>query len=103
MIKARLLVPLTDNTGAAFSEAHLWRLAEQIVETFGGFTSDRELDGAWSSPDGRLHLERVREYEVALDSWFQVAAFLDLARWARAHFEQEAIYLEINGVPEIIS
>ncbi|HEY5476160.1 MAG TPA: hypothetical protein VIK11_05515 [Tepidiformaceae bacterium] len=37
-----------------------------------------------------------------MNSWRDVAAFVALAEWAREAFRQEAIYIEIAGVPEIL-
>jgi hypothetical protein len=101
MIKAILLVPLRDNQGAAFGVSAFPELEERLLHLAGGLSRRPGVDGIWS--DGRrTYRDRSTEYAVALASWRQVQAFLDVADWARARFTQEAIYIEINGSPEIL-
>lgn len=39
---------------------------------------------------------------MALASWTQLPQWLEVVRWARTKFRQEAIYVEVAGIPEII-
>jgi hypothetical protein len=38
---------------------------------------------------------------VALESWWDLLACLDLGDWVCARFARQAVYTEIAGVPEI--
>jgi hypothetical protein len=57
--------------------------------------------GAWESA-GRRYRDRSRRYTLALGSWLDLPAWLDIVIWARERFRQEAIYIEVAGIPEII-
>ena len=39
---------------------------------------------------------------MTADSWTQLADWLRLVRWAGQRFRQEAIYLEVAGLPEVL-
>ncbi len=38
---------------------------------------------------------------VAIRTWGQLPAWLDLVRWVRVETRQVAIYIKVAGVPEI--
>ncbi|MGH2584820.1 MAG: hypothetical protein ACRDJE_07905 [Dehalococcoidia bacterium] len=99
MIKTALVVPVRDNDGRSFSP-RVWRELEARLLRFGGYTIEVGVAGAWES-GGRLYRDRSRRYTVALPSWFDVPAWLDVVVWARTRFRQEALYIEIAGIPEI--
>jgi hypothetical protein len=101
MIKAIMLVPVRDNEGKPFRRS-IWQQLELRLLQFGGFTRTTGVYGIWES-EGRIYQDRSRRYEVALASWTQVAAWLEAVHWVQQAFRQEAIYIEIARIPEIIS
>jgi hypothetical protein len=60
------------------------------------------VTGEWEF-GGRVYRDRSREYVVSLKSWWQLNAWLQIAEWAREEFGQEAVYIEVAGIPEILS
>ena len=102
MIKTSLHVPHTDNDGQAFL-AEDWRELEiRLIDQFGGFSCDLHVAGAWRSATGVLYWDVSRRYIIALDSWARIPTFLDTVTWVIERFRQEAIYVDIAGIPEII-
>lgn len=99
MIKTLLLVPVTDNNGAPFGEPE-WLALESRLVLFGGFSLRTGVEGAWEA-GGRIYRDRSREYSVALLSWWLLPAWLEIVDWARDHFRQVALYIEVAGIPEI--
>ena len=100
MIKTVVLVPVRDNDGRPFPKA-LWEELQARFMPFGGFTRPIGVVGAWQS-GGRVYHDRSRQYTVVLASWRQLAAWLAVVEWAREAFRQEAMYVEVAGVPEIL-
>ena len=56
----------------------------------------------WVSPDATPYADRSRIYMLALRSWRQLASWIAAVDFARQHFEQEAMFTEIAGVPEVL-
>ena len=68
---------------------------------FGGYNRQIGTEGAWQGAD-RVYTDEVIRYEVGVGSWLDICAWLDVVRWARSAFRQEAMYIEVAGIPEII-
>jgi len=100
MIKALLMVPLTDNQGQPFSRAHWIRLGEQMTQ-FSGYSVQENVEGVWVDA-GRVYRDRNRAYTVVLTSIRQLPAWVAVVEWALEAFSQEAVYVEVNGAPEIV-
>jgi len=100
MVKAVLLVPAADNDGQLFLDAHWWALEAKLLD-FGGFTRGGDVAGAWKA-QGRVFRDESRQYIVALQSWRDLPAWLVVVEWARERFRQEAMFVEVAGVPEIL-
>ena len=98
MIKAQFLVPTHDNEGNPFSRRQWQALHERLDATFNGFSRRNGVHGQWEG-----YRDLSREYTVALPGWLHVPRLLALVQWVRVEFKQEAIYIEIQGVPEIVS
>ena len=98
MMKTVVIVPVRDNDGRPFP-ASVWLELEDRLRRFGGFTRDRVL-GEWVE-QGRVYRDRSRRYTVSMSAR-HLGAWVDLVLWAREAFRQEAMYIEINGVPEIL-
>lgn len=101
MIETVVLIPIRDNQGRLFPRS-LWRELEARLLYFGGLTDAGEVRGVWRSGD-RVFRDRNRQLAVSLGSWKQLAAWLEVVEWARIAFRQEAIYIKVAGVPEIIT
>ena len=99
MIKTVVLIPERDNAGRAFPRS-AWTEFEMRLFAFGGWSRTRGVAGAWQD-QGRISRDVSRRYEVALGSWGQLPAWLGLVRWARTRFDQEALYIEVVGLPEV--
>lgn len=102
MIKTVFLVPTRDNEGRPFTPADWDALDEAILERFDGYTRRFGGEGAWRS-GGRVYRDESYEYTISLMSWNRLPAWLDVVRWARQRFRQEAIYIEVAGIPEILT
>ena len=101
MIKTEFLVPIRDNQGRRFPQS-TWLELEQRLVQFGGFSRTSGVVGVWQS-EGRTYRDVSYRYTVSLASWTALPAWLDMVRWARERFQQEAIYIEVAGVPEILA
>lgn len=99
MVKTLVLIPVVDNDGVPFAEDD-WQALESRLLRFGGFSLRAGVEGVWEA-GGRIYRDRSREYTVALTSWWLLPAWLDVVDWARAHFRQVALYVEVAGSPEV--
>lgn len=102
MIKALFLVPVQDNDGHPFPRAFWAELDDRLVAAFGGFTRTPGISGAWQS-GGRIYRDESSQFTLALTSWWDVPALLAIMEWVRVTTRQEALYVEIAGIPEIRS
>jgi len=100
MIKTSFLVPIRDNEGRAF-EGEAWAELEHRLLRFGGASAGGLISGTWESHAG-VRRETNRQYQVGLARWTDLPDWLDVIRWARRRFRQEAIYIEVAGMPEIM-
>ncbi len=99
MIKTTLVVPVADNDGSAFDRS-AWRELESRLMQWGGLTRDSDVTGGWTDGD-RTYRDRSRRYVVALASWWDLSAWLAVVDWAGRRFRQEAMFVEVAGIPEI--
>jgi hypothetical protein len=68
---------------------------------FGGFTRIPGVVGVWQSGE-QVYRDRHHQYIVTLTTWVQLPAWLDVVSSACLTFRQEAMYIEVAGVPDII-
>ena len=101
MLKTTVIVPVTDNEGREFPQEYWNDLGDRLVR-FGGHTRTANVAGVWVAGD-RTYRDTSHLYTVSLGSWTQVPEWLDLVHWIRETFRQEAIYMEIAGLPEVIA
>ena len=101
MIKTVFLVPVRDNEGQPFVRLFWRELESRLIAAFGAFSRISGVIGAWESR-GRIYRDRSRQYVVSLTSWRQLPGWLALVDWVRDATRQEAIYIEVAGVPEIL-
>jgi len=103
MIETFFLVPQRDNDGNPFPRAKFQALRERILSEFGGLTVEEDHStGYWTDGEGRLYADRNDKYVIAIESLTQIPKVLELVRWVRKEFQQEAIYLSVAGIVEII-
>jgi hypothetical protein len=100
VIKTVFLVPLRDNDGRPFAESD-WLALEARLLQFGGFSWIDNVAGIWQA-SGRVYRDVSRQYTVSLKRWIQLPAWLEIVLWVRTHFRQEAIYIEVANVPDIL-
>lgn len=102
MIKTVVLIPVRDNDGKAFPRT-LWReLADRLTAIEGGYSYTGKVKGEWVDKDGTTYTDWTNRYEVALTTWRNLGKWLAVVDWAREAFRQEAMYVEVAGVPEIL-
>ncbi|MCX6023808.1 MAG: hypothetical protein NTZ05_19190 [Chloroflexi bacterium] len=101
MIEAVVLVPIRDNDRLDF-ERRDWDALEERLIPFGGFSLQPNVMGAWRAPNGQIHRDVSNQYTVALPSWTDIAAWLDIVRWAKERFRQEAMYIRVAGIAEVL-
>ncbi len=99
MIKTAFLVPLADNGGQPFTPQD-WQALHERLMRFGGFSRRDGVFGAWQY-QGQVYEDQSREYTVAL-SLRQLSEWLEILEWVKETFRQKAVYVEINGAPEIL-
>ncbi|MEO7918222.1 MAG: hypothetical protein ABIT01_02065 [Thermoanaerobaculia bacterium] len=92
--RLELLVPLADNDGVPFTDSTFADFEDSLVRLAGGFTRHGDVEGAWRSPEGRIHRDRSRAYVVSVPSSSvdRIASILDTE--VRRRFRQEATFLE---------
>lgn len=103
MIEVTIRIPEMDNDGVPFDRALLDSLLERFAREFGGYEMRGRIQGGWTDDEGRLVRDDNTLIAVWLDSWRQLAAFIDLADWTRVAFRQQAIGITVSNVPEILT
>lgn len=100
LIETFIMVPKHDNDGKAFPPSKYDNLNREIIEQFGGLTIEHAT-GFWS--DGKkVYQDRNYKYIIGIQSLKQVAEILELARYIRKEFKQEAVYVNVSGIAEIV-
>lgn len=100
MIKTVFLLPVRDNEDRPF-DGDAWAELDRRLLRFGGASAGGLVSGAWEGRHG-IRREQSREYHVGLTGWTDLPDWLDLVRWVRRRFRQEAVYIEVAGIPEIL-
>ena len=95
-----LIVPLRFNSGQRVPTALRQRIEGMLLDRFDGFSADRNIDGAWRGPDGRVYSDRHDEYRLAAKD---AASVLAAAREIGDLLDQHAIYVRYpNNRVEIV-
>lgn len=89
-----VLVPVTDNDGAQFSEADFTAFEDLLVRVAGGFTRRGDVTGTWRSPAGDLYHDRSRSYSVTVPTDWADDVAATLHRAITTQFRQEAAMIE---------
>ena len=102
-IETLIMIPVADNDRVPFDDAAFVELHRRLAAVAEGSTRRGPPMGFWIDPaDGAEYNEAVFEYEIDLESWLSIPAFIEVALWARHFFRQRAILIKIAGVPEIL-
>lgn len=104
IVEVQFLIPVRDNEGLHFDDAHDAVFEAHLATLFGGFTKlPAEAGGGWVDKDGRYYPDTMRVFIVAVGGLITDGASLRYAaQFAKQHYRQEAIYLRYLGVSEII-
>jgi hypothetical protein len=95
-----LILPLRFNSGEQVPTAIRQRIEGILLDRFDGFSADRDIDGAWRGPDGRVYNDRHDEYRLAASN---AADVLAVAREIGDLLDQHAIYVRYpNNRVEIV-
>jgi hypothetical protein len=102
MILTSVLVPLSDNDGNPFSRGAFRDFEEMLLDRFGGWTDSGIKGGAWRDEGGTSYRDQLRQYDISLQSWREVPAFLEVVEFVAVHFRQLAVFYTIAGIPDIM-
>ncbi len=103
LIEAVIPIPANSNASVPFTEVEWAALYARLASVAEGATRRGPHSGVWIDPQtGTEYSEPVFEIEVGIESWMQIGAFVEVARWALSHFDQRAIFIKIAGVPEVL-
>lgn len=100
MVKTVFLMPERDNENRPFRRGQWKELHNRLLALADGFNWTAGVHGVWMH-EGKIYSERCRRYEASMRV-LELPKWLEIVQWAKAEFGQIALYLEINGAPEII-
>lgn len=102
MFEITILIPLADNDGKTFPEAHHAQFERALADRFGGVSRPSgTVAGQWINDDAVYH-DTSRVYVVGLQSIVQGHLVGEAVEIAKAHYRQEAIYIRYLGQAEIL-
>jgi hypothetical protein len=103
MIEVQILIPLCDNTGVPFSVLHHANYERELLHHFGASSQFPGIVAGQWSLSGQVYRDDSRVYVVAVDGIIAKADSLrTIAAFAKAHYNQLAIYVRYLGVSEIL-
>lgn len=101
MIVIELFVPLADNDGAVFTDAHHRAFEQVLVTLFGGFSRlPGMVSGGWSE-GGKLYRDDLVIYAVALPSLLDGGKVREAVETMKAHYAQLAVFIRYMGRAEV--
>ncbi|MBI4497605.1 MAG: hypothetical protein HY689_06900 [Chloroflexi bacterium] len=95
MLMTLMVVPTRDHAQRPFSPQD-FRALEERLRTFGGFQVIHGVYGEWATPEGRVYPDESRIYRTELPVQ-RLPEWLAVVAWARRHFRQEEMWVEIHG------
>lgn len=102
MIETFFYLPRFDNDGKPFERHQVNQLRETIIDQFGGLTIEEATSSGYWKEGGKVYKDINDKYIIGLESLQQITDLLKLVKQVRKDFRQEAIYLNVNGIVEII-
>lgn len=101
MFEVVILIPVADNNGVAFTEAHDAEFEQFVVGLFGGYSWRGERPGGWID-GGKIYRDVSREFVIAVRRLAEGFRVHRVAIKAKCHYRQLAIYVSYLGQAEII-
>ena len=103
MIEVHILIPLTDNAGRAFDEAHHDAFATELTRLFGGCSLLPGLvAGRWMDA-GQMYSDQNRVYAVFVPGLLEGAPKVTAAvALAKTHYAQLKVSVRYLGHAEIL-
>lgn len=104
MLESSFIAPLHDNNGNEVTAA-TWVAEAALLATFGGYTREDGITGAWRDGKGRVYHDESARYVVASDwtdeSRAKLRAIVADFAWRAA---QETVYLKLDsGAVEFVA
>lgn len=102
LIETYILVPTTYNNGEPVEAEKFEALQALYIEKVGGLTIEPETkQGFWT--DGTTIYKDINlKYIAAIEHWNQVKDILEIAEYVKKEWNQEAVYINIAGIADII-
>lgn len=98
MATSLILIPTHDNEGEPFPRALFRDFETRIATVAGGVTwLPNQAAGVWLNNQGVRFDDRSYVYLVEFDDLNRFPAILDVVRWARVAFRQEAMFVYVVG------
>lgn len=104
LIETYILIPTHYNNGKPIEEAKIERIELEYLEKFGGVTIEYNASkGLWKDPsNGKIYPDHHHKFITAIGGWHQVPDLLKIAEDIKKELHQEAIYINIAGIPDFI-
>jgi hypothetical protein len=103
MIEVQLFIPLADNAGRTFDQSHDETFVAYLTSEFGGCSQlPGNVQGAWQDA-GVIYHDQNRIFMVVVEGMLAQSAKLNNAvTYAKAHYQQLAVYVRYLGMSEIL-
>jgi hypothetical protein len=102
MFEVQLLIPFTDNQGVTFDAPAHAAFEQFVMDRFGGISRwPGEVTGSWQD-QRQVYRDATRCYVVAVRTIRHGNLIGEVVDFAKAHYEQEAIYIRYLGLSEIL-
>jgi hypothetical protein len=102
MFEVKYLIPVSDNDGNVFTQAHHDAFEAKATELFGGVTFyPGHARGAWRH-EGHTYRDETIIAGVAVKSLADWAKIIELEEFAKSHYRQLTVCLQYLGLVEIL-
>jgi len=79
------------------------KLQQLYIENFGGLTIEEKTStGFWVNEQGKVVQDETYKYIVAIQSWTDVPKLIEIAKFVKEEWKQDAVYINIAGIPDFI-
>jgi hypothetical protein len=103
MIEVSILVPVSDNSGVAYTATTDDAFGAELARLFNGFSRlPGTVAGGWFDAAGTYYPDESRVYVVALESIGDGGKVQQAAEAAKTIYAQKAIYVRYLGLSEIL-
>lgn len=102
MFQLTVLIPVRDNAGIPFADGDFAAFEGLVLSLFGGMTRLPEMaSGLWAAA-GVTYVDDCRIYLVAVASIGDGGKVSQIVAFAKATFNQKAIFVAYLGIVEIL-